>query len=414
MIGDLSSRIRPGLKSLSGKLGVAVSGGGDSVALLHLLAHLPNAPALHAVTVDHRLRPESADEIRMVTDLCGGLGIECTALRWDEGPGAGNLQARARDARYRLIGSWATQHSIGTVALGHTLDDQAETVVMRMARASGVGGLAAMRPVREVAGLRFVRPLLSIARHELREYLLEHGINWCEDPGNDDPRFERTRVRRTLPQLGKLGIGATVLARIATHMAQADDALETYALDAGLRVAHTHLGDVVFDGTGFDDLPEEIRRRLLTKALTWVAKPGAPPRGASLVKVLRAVRNRKTATLVGCVVYPCRDSFRVGREFAAVRDLRVAFPEIWDRWRLSGPAPPGSEIAALGPEGLAQCGDWRRLNTPRPALLAGPAIWRGSELIAAPLAGRSQGIDAVPVRGFNWIDPATLALNRHR
>ena len=129
-----------------GPVAVAVSGGGDSVALLLLLQETGARP-LAAVTVDHGLRPESAAEAAAVAALCSARGIAHTLLRWEEPAGAGNLQARAREARRRLIGDWARGRGIGAVALGHTLDDQAETFLLRLARGSGVDGLSGMAPV---------------------------------------------------------------------------------------------------------------------------------------------------------------------------------------------------------------------------------------------------------------------------
>ncbi|MGB3147286.1 MAG: tRNA lysidine(34) synthetase TilS, partial [Paracoccaceae bacterium] len=189
------------------RLGVAVSGGGDSMALLHLLADWRKAggPELLAVTVDHGLRPEAAAEAGFVADHCLGLGIAHETLCWTGWDGRGNLPDQARRARYRLIVGWARRHGLARVALGHTLDDQAETVLMRLLRGSGVDGLSAMADCRVEAGIAFCRPLLSVQRQDLRHYLTARSVPWLEDPTNDDPDYDRVKARQALATLAGLG-----------------------------------------------------------------------------------------------------------------------------------------------------------------------------------------------------------------
>ena len=149
-----------------GEIGVAVSGGGDSMALLLLLeeAAARAGRVVAAVTVDHGLRPESGGEAAAVAALCAGRGIAHATCRWGDWDGAGNLLDRARQARRALIADWARGRGIGAVALGHTLDDQAETVVLRLARGSGVDGLAGMAAVVRAEGILWLRPLLGVRR----------------------------------------------------------------------------------------------------------------------------------------------------------------------------------------------------------------------------------------------------------
>ena len=176
-----------------GEIGVAVSGGGDSVALLLLLeaAAARVGRSVAAVTIDHGLRPESAGEAAAVAALCAGRGIAHETRRWEGWDEAGNLQGRARQARRALIAGWARGRGIGAVALGHTLDDQAETVVLRLARGSGVDGLAGMAAVVRAEGVLWLRPLLGVRRAALRGWLEAEGMGWSEDPSNLDLRFDR-------------------------------------------------------------------------------------------------------------------------------------------------------------------------------------------------------------------------------
>ncbi|GAA0289874.1 tRNA lysidine(34) synthetase TilS [Rhodovulum strictum] len=372
-------------------LGVAVSGGGDSVALLLALA----GRRVHAVTVDHGLRPGAAAEAQFVAGICARLGLRHDTLRWQGWDGQGNLQDSARRARYRLIADWAAAQGIGRVALGHTRDDQAETVLMRLARGAGVDGLSAMAPRRESLGVTWLRPLLGLSRADLRAYLAERGQGWIEDPSNEDARFDRVQARRTLAALAPLGITAEGLAETAARMGTARAALEAATLEAAGRVAREDRGDVVLSRAGLDALQGEIARRLLVASLCWVASSEYPPRAEALAETLAALGSAPRATLHGCLIARETDDLRIGREPAALAGTVAPAGALWDgRWWLDGPAEPGLEIRALGEGGLAACPDWRATGLPRASLLAAPAVWRGAHLVAAPLAGLCNGWQA--------------------
>ena len=212
--------------------------------------------------------------------LCAERGIPHTLLRWEEPAGAGNLQARAREARRRLIGDWARGRGIGAVALGHTLDDQAETFLLRLARGSGVDGLSGMAPVTRADGLVWLRPLLAVRRAALRDWLVARGVAWAEDASNADPRFERVRARAALPLLAPLGLGPERLAATAAAMARAREALERATAELAARAVEAGpAGDLALDPGALAGAPEEIRLRLLAAALCWVSGARATGRG---------------------------------------------------------------------------------------------------------------------------------------
>ncbi|WP_231119236.1 tRNA lysidine(34) synthetase TilS [Rhodovulum sp. MB263] len=394
MLAAALERACPGAAPLA----VAVSGGGDSLALLLAAAARAGAsgPAVSAVTVDHGLRPEAATEARRVAEICATRGIPHDILVWQGWDGQGNLQAAARQARLRLIAYWARDRDIGRVALAHTRDDQAETVLMRLARGAGVDGLAGMAPERRAGGVSWLRPFLGIPRADLRSYLEECGQDWIEDPSNDDRRFERVRVRQALELLRPVGIGAAGLAATATRLASARAALDAATAEAAARLVREEAGDLLIEAGGLAALPEEIARRLVLAGLGWVSGAGYPPRARGLEAALSALMRGPRATLHGCLLQRARGRIRIGREPAAVAGLSCAPGTLWDgRWRLSGPAdagsgegaPEGLEIRALGAEGLAACPDWRAAGLPRTTLIASPSVWQGGALIAAPLAG---------------------------
>ena len=304
-----------------GPVGVAVSGGGDSLALL-LMLHETGARPLAAVTVDHGLRPESAAEAAAVAALCAARGIPHTLLRWEEPAGAGNLQARAREARRRLIGDWARGRGIGAVALGHTLDDQAETFLLRLARGSGVDGLSGMAPVTRADGLVWLRPLLAVRRAALRDWLVARGVAWAEDPSNADPRFERVRARAALPLLAPLGLGPERLAATAAAMARAREALERATAELAARAVEAGpAGDLALDPGALAGAPAEIRLRLLAAALCWVGGARYRPRLARLEAALAAIEAGRVGhglTLHGCVLRARGGRVAIRREPAAV------------------------------------------------------------------------------------------------
>lgn len=385
------------------RLGIAVSGGSDSVALMEALVRLyPDGPTeLFVATVDHGLRDESSREAAQVARMAKALGLVHTTLAWNGWDHKGNMQAAARDARYLLLSNWARENELDAVALAHTADDQAETVLMRLARASGVDGLSAMRPRKVLNGVTYVRPLLSVTRRELREFLQEIEVVWLDDPSNADHRYDRIKARKAMTHLGDLGITAKGLADVASYMSDARRALSWYAFLAARELDCADGGEVVFDLRRFRTMPDEIARRLLSRAIAWITRADYPPRRAPLGELLKAVRYRKGGTLGGCRVVYHEGQIWVCREYNAVRDLTARPHQCWDnRWKVEknplGQAQQSAgqedyEVRALGEKGLKLCDNWRATGRPKAALLASPSVWRGDELIAAPLAGLANG-----------------------
>lgn len=387
---------------LPARLGIAVSGGGDSVALMHILAQCFESEQvrLFAATVDHGLRPESADEARQAGALAKSLGIPHDILKWQDRDRTGNLQDQARRARYRLLGDWAKSRSVAVVALGHTADDQAETVLMRLIRSAGVTGLSAMPVRRTLHGITIFRPLLGIRREELRSYLTQNDIGWAEDPSNNDLRYDRIKVRRALEVLEPLGLTARTLANVAQNMSQAREALDWYSFLAARDIATIVGGDVVLDLNRFRALPDEISRRLFGRALLWISSAEYPPRRGALAEALTAVRLGKSSTLSGCRVLRQGQKIWICREFNAVRRVHAACGQVWDgRWRVFGGDAVGCELRPLGQRGLMLNPHWRDTGCPNAALAATPAVWRGDDLVAAPLAGMANGWTAELVGG---------------
>ena len=383
------------------KVGIAVSGGGDSMALLHLFARwsAKTGHPIAAVTVDHGLRDGSAKEAAGVAKYCAEIGVEHEVLLWQDWDGHGNLQAVARDARYRLMADWAARNGVGGIVLGHTKDDGAETYVMRLSRKAGVDGLAAMDTEFERGGMRYARPLWMVTRKELRDYLTRNDVAWVEDPSNYDVDFERVRVRKALSELAGLGLGADALQHSSIVMRQARDALEFYTAQEARRLAVAIGADLVMPHK--PDVPDEIARRLRAKAVQWMGHMPYPPRLTSMLHLMEGLSLEGTHTLGGAVVTMKDGQLRFARELNAVRMSACKTTEIWDgRWTFDGPHADDLHVRALG-EGIILCPDWREAGLPRLSLMASPAIWQGNHLVSAPLAGYSQGWTARIVADFH-------------
>ena len=279
-------------------IGLAVSGGPDSLALL-LLAAETRPLQVEAATVDHALRPESRAEAEMVAQLCERIGVPHAILTadWERKPETG-IQERARIIRYRLLGDWARERGLTALATAHHVDDQAETLLMRLARGAGVKGLAGMRPVGRGAAtaISLVRPLLGWRHLELEAVCASAGVEPVQDPSNEDEQFERVRVRKVLATSD--WIDPAAIAASAGHLAEAEGALQWATTFEWQRAVTQGEGQIVYKPT---DAPREIRRRIVRRAILTLAIEGggAELRGRELEQILLALRTGRRATLRG-------------------------------------------------------------------------------------------------------------------
>ena len=303
---------------------LAVSGGPDSVALLWLAARwrrtMKSGPVLMAVTVDHGLRPDAAREARDVKQLATSLDIPHRTLRWTGDKPSTGLPAAAREARYLLLARAAKAHKATHVLTAHTRDDQAETFLMRMARGSGLAGLAAMARETPRDGVVLARPLLDLPKARLIATLAKAKIGFVEDPTNQDPHFTRPRWRALMPQLAAEGFDSRNLARLAARLARANAALELLVDGAEAFLAlKNDAARPGLDAAAFADLAEEIRLRLLLRMIDRVGHEG--PAGLGQAEALLAAIDaamqaggagiRLKQTLAGALVTLTRDRLRI-------------------------------------------------------------------------------------------------------
>lgn len=277
------------------QLGLAVSGGPDSLALL-LLAAAAHAGEIEAATVDHQLRPESAGEAEMVARVCAGLGVPHAILKVEVA--SGNVQSEARAARYAALAGWIEARSLVALATAHHADDQAETLLLRLNRASGVAGLAGARTRGAVPGteIPLLRPLLAWRKAELEAVVAEAGIAAAQDPSNADDRFDRARLRKALGEVDWLDIPA--IAASAGNLADADAALDWAARREWAEC-------VSAEGLGLTyrpQAPRAIAMRVLTRLVAQL--DGEEPRGGAVARLFDALLAGRTASIGNLVARP--------------------------------------------------------------------------------------------------------------
>jgi tRNA(Ile)-lysidine synthase len=269
--------------------------------------------------VDHALREGSAGEAKKAAAAARKAGLPVHVLTRKGARPKSGIEALARDARYRLMGRWLKRHGIANLYVGHTLDDQAETFLLRLGRGSGLDGLSAMRalapfPVPGFEDLNLARPLLGIGRTNLRDYLKARRHDWLEDPMNSETRFARSRVRALLPVLEAAGLSPARIADAAGHLARARAALELATEAVLARAARADGKHVAVDAKALAAAPREIGLRALAALLMAVSGEAYRPRFEALERLFDRLAQGKLgngATLHGCRLYPAPRAARL-------------------------------------------------------------------------------------------------------
>jgi tRNA(Ile)-lysidine synthase len=387
-------------------LAVAVSGGADSLALTLLADRWVRARggSLAALTVDHRLRPEATDEAVSVGRALAARGIDHQVLVWHGPYPRHDVQAAARDARYRLLGDWCRRRGALHLLTAHHQDDQAETLLLRLGRGSGLAGLAGMAPVVEDRHFRLLRPLLDMPSARLRATLEKFEQGWIEDPSNRNPAFARARLRAQRGDLAASGLTAARLAETCRHLARARRVLERLTEQALIRAVTVHpAGFALVDPAPLAAADEEIGLRALAALIAAIGAEAYPPRFERLQRLAQSLFAGELVggrTLGGCHIRPYRGQFLVARELAATAppaELPGDGSELlWDNRFLArrangAAAQPGLCIGALGIDGAASMRAIVPAGTahhlPGIVRLSLPAFRQDSTLLAVPHLG---------------------------
>ena len=405
------------------ELAVAVSGGPDSMALCALADGWARdrGGRVAALVVDHRLRPESGDEALRVAGWLDALGVAHAPLAWTGPKPTSDVQAAARAARYRLMGDWCRGAGVIHLLLAHHRDDQAETLLLRLGRGSGLDGLASMASVVELPALRLLRPLLGMPPARLRATLEARGTPWLEDPSNRDPAFARTRIRALMPALAAEGLGAERLAGAARALGRARAIIESAVagcLADAVEIAPA--GYCRLDAALYASAPGEIARRALARVLMCVGGGVYAPRGDRLARLHDAFAQGRLGagrTLGGCRLVPRRDGVLAVRETAAAKDearLAGGGSVFWDG-RFVVRAAAGSagrrySVRRLGGDGwsglAAADRSLRDTAIPGAARPSLPAVFDLDGIVAVPHLGYVRG------GAFSGASPAFTAAFR--
>jgi tRNA(Ile)-lysidine synthase len=336
---------------------LAVSGGSDSTALMCLArswadSHQPGLK-LTILTVDHGLRPEAAGEAMRVQEWAASLGLSHHVLNWQGPKPETGLQARAREARYGLMAGWCRDNGAGMLLTGHTLDDQAETVLMRLERSLSPGSLSGIAAQGSWDGLALLRPLLKARRAALRDYLTGIGQDWIEDASNDDRRFERVRVRQALTGLHGQNVTPERLAALAEASARTNLLLEDLAgqwLSNWLK--EEEAGICHLPKEPFLVLPEALQQHILARIVRHYGGGQSQPEAEELRRLARWVAEGPVrCTLGGALLGRRKQGFWAAREAGRLSPVPLVIPEsgaaVWDG-RFLVTAAPGASVSAPG------------------------------------------------------------------
>ena len=386
---------------LSSPVAVAVSGGADSMALALLLGEICE---VYAVTVDHGLRAEAAEEALLVSEVMARHSIAHEILTWQGEKPSSGIQAAAREARYRLLERWCVDKSISSLMLAHHRDDQAETFLMRLSRGSGVYGLAAMSEHSPLMGsqgrVQLIRPLLQVSKERLIATLEEWQEDWVEDPSNLDRQYDRVKAREYLKNPTLLNLDSEKLAQTADRMHRAKQALEYYT-------GELLTGAVVIHEAGYGELdvkalyaaPQETGLRALARLVRHISGAAYSPRFEKLERAYRALGDDdfNGQTLFGCQLIKKNNKVIVARESAAIDEKPWSGYGLWDG-RYDIQVSGQGEVKKLGEEGWLQIkaldSNAQKTLIIHPARLSLPTLWRGDKVISQPHLGFGEGIEA--------------------
>ena len=357
---------------------VAVSGGSDSIGLLLLLSDWCKIKYLDlkVITVNHQLRDSAQNECDFVKGVANDLGWEHQTLYWKNTTKFGNLSKKAREGRYRLMSEWGQSEGIDEIFLGHTLNDQAETVLMELRRKAGVEGLSAMPKLKMMYGIKWIRPLLEFRRSDIRNYLKVNNQEWIEDPSNEDLSRTRIQMRKILPELDDVGITVETLSSVASNLQKTREMLQKILREKAEEVISvSKVGEYVFRDN-FWELPVEIREKMFARVIQFLSNSDYRPRQSSVANCLTRVKSVGSSTINEFVIQ--KDSNNCVRIFRDPKKISGLVPakQLWDsRWTVSNTPKTCTRLGNLDFKGVNQLSRPMDKEFSKGGILSAPALW---------------------------------------
>jgi tRNA(Ile)-lysidine synthase len=397
--------------SPDGRVALAVSGGPDSMALAFLMkrwCEQNKFPPPHCFIVDHKLRAESADEALLVKQRLESLGLVADILSWTHDPVTSKLHALARKARYHLLVEACQKNHVKTLLFAHQREDQAETILMRFAKGTGLDGLAGIPKESRMGDLCILRPLLDVSKQRLIATCQTENISFVTDPSNNLEKFARGRLRRVMPLLAEEGLTIERLVDFGVRAAEARDALEHFSHEF-LREAgrQDEFGTVFLNKEKLRHAPRAIALRAISHALQTVHADAYTPPHTSLSLLLDALADdaMPAKTLNGCLVSERQGEVSIAREYNAITEvvaLHAGSTTPWDgRWRVSLASEAGAGnylVKALGSPGhelLDRLSPGLRHKLPQGRVRSSlPALWLGDEISVIPFFSQNSWVKA--------------------
>ena len=385
------------------KIGLAVSGGGDSIAMLVLASEWAtlNKKKIYVVTVNHNLRKEAKEEVNFTREFTKKLGFSHSTLDWKRPTQVGNLQSQASLARKKLISDWAKENKIKTVLLAHTIDDQVETILMRFSRGSGVDGLVGMKKLIDIHGIYWLRPLLNITRSDLRKFLKFNKLDWVEDPTNEDRKYLRVKSRNIISQLRKMGINTDLVVNTSVRMKNAKKVLDDVAVEAFNNfITLKKWGDIEVNKDIFSYCREDTILRTLAGIIKGISGSVYRPRYRELINFAEGLNNKnfKARTLSGVLARAISKNKIVLRREPSHPICISNFKSknfIWDgRWfvSLAKPLSKSEYIGPLGNNGYQQIKNQVEDKKTNECFLSTPTLFLEDKVISSPAFEYGNGI----------------------
>ncbi|KJV63454.1 MULTISPECIES: tRNA lysidine(34) synthetase TilS [Ehrlichia] len=394
---DLGLLFQKKIQNLHDNFAVAVSGGIDSMVLLHLSAQYCNHNIPVILTVNHKLRTEAEQEALFVFQHSQNLNLKCHILNWHGKLPVSNIQSFARQIRYRLLLEWCHENRINYLMIAHQKNDQAETIMIRLERGSGLDGLAGMQEYTYLNDICILRPLLDVSRTELLQYANKNNITWINDTSNNNTKYKRTLYRNMLEMTDN---SETLIDRLYTtsaHIRRSLSCILHYvrlAIDECLEFST--LGHIIIKLNVFLTLPEEISLRLLTYSIMSIGKQKYKPRYTKLNSIFYKIRNNEykiSQTLCGCkIIKNQNDTISITREVSAIKELTIdSFTNIvieWDnRFKVSivNSSPDNVTVSSLNNNYIPT--NLKKLD--REAVRCLPTLKYKNKIVAYPLQNNS-------------------------